>query len=237
MLSRRPTSRAFTLIELLVVIAIIAILAAILFPVFAQARESARQSACLSNMKQVGLGLQMYAQDYDETLPPDNDGVTSFGEPGVRPNYLGCLIPYTKNIHIYACPSARVDASLPNPPTATSAGSYMGNAVVMGRTLAAIPNPADIIYCQENFLKRSIAYLRPRRVMTKLYQDWWFANPAAPIGLAYSSLHKEGGNLIFADGHAKWKKASALRSGDFGLVPGTNGMSSAPANLRYQAAF
>jgi len=65
---RGPSRRAFTLIELLVVIPIIAILAAILFPVFAQAREKARATACLSNMKQIGLGLQMYAQDYDETL-------------------------------------------------------------------------------------------------------------------------------------------------------------------------
>ena len=61
--------RAFTLIELLVVIAIIAVLAAILFPVFAQAREKARQTACLSNMRQMTLGVMMYAQDYDETLP------------------------------------------------------------------------------------------------------------------------------------------------------------------------
>ncbi|MDH7571512.1 MAG: prepilin-type N-terminal cleavage/methylation domain-containing protein, partial [Armatimonadota bacterium] len=70
--------RGFTLIELLVVIAIIAILAAILFPVFARARENARKSTCLNNMKQVGAGLLMYAQDYDEVLPPRNDQVFHF---------------------------------------------------------------------------------------------------------------------------------------------------------------
>src|SRR5436853_560395 len=69
MLECRHTRRAFTLIELLVVIAIIAILAAILFPVFAQAREKARQASCLSNMRQIGTAITMYAQDYDETYP------------------------------------------------------------------------------------------------------------------------------------------------------------------------
>src|SRR5207302_5942836 len=69
MWTRRSSRTAFTLIELLVVIAIIAILAAILFPVFAQAREKARQANCLSNFKQIGLGVMMYVQDWDETYP------------------------------------------------------------------------------------------------------------------------------------------------------------------------
>src|SRR5207247_9787013 len=90
----RKLSPAFTLIELLVVIAIIAILAAILFPVFAQAREKARMSVCLSNMKQVGMGLSMYTSDYDETLPPGRGtDVVDFGEPKAPPNYLGSIIP------------------------------------------------------------------------------------------------------------------------------------------------
>src|SRR5437764_601379 len=76
------STRGFTLIELLVVIAIIAILAAILFPVFAQARESARQAACLSNGKQIGLGLNMYLQDYDEAFPP-----ADYGGPVTQPPY------------------------------------------------------------------------------------------------------------------------------------------------------
>ena len=92
----RARDRGFTLIELLVVIAIIAILAAILFPVFAQARDKARAAACLSNMKQVALALAMYTSDNDETLPIHNDTDT-FMQPTVPPNWGRLLFPYTKN--------------------------------------------------------------------------------------------------------------------------------------------
>src|SRR5438132_8381844 len=99
---------AFTLIELLVVIAIIAILAAILFPVFAQAREKARQASCLSNLKQIGLGVMMYAQDYDEAYPSaslqgDKNGVTSWEAAGSGRNIKELILPYTKNLDIWQC--------------------------------------------------------------------------------------------------------------------------------------
>src|SRR6266436_10340014 len=100
----RDRIRAFTLIELLVVIAIIAILAAILFPVFAQARAKARQAACLSNEKQIGTSITMYAQDYDEVLPACNSWGLAW-TPSVKERYIQQLTaPYVKNETIWYCP-------------------------------------------------------------------------------------------------------------------------------------
>jgi len=96
----------FTLIELLVVIAIIAILAAILFPVFAQAREKARQSGCLSNLKQIGTGLMMYTQDYDEAYPCNWYGSLWPTTPdGKAYKWMDAVFPYVKNEQVFSCPS------------------------------------------------------------------------------------------------------------------------------------
>jgi len=100
--------KGFTLIELLVVVAIIAILSAILFPVFARAREQARKSACLSNLKQIGLGVMMYVQDYDETYPVANSATPS-SDPmaGLTASYwFNVLQPYTRNRQVWYCPTA-----------------------------------------------------------------------------------------------------------------------------------
>jgi prepilin-type N-terminal cleavage/methylation domain-containing protein/prepilin-type processing-associated H-X9-DG protein len=98
-LRRKSVNHAFTLIELLVVIAIIAILAAILFPVFAQAREKARQAACLSNLKQMGLATIQYSQDYDETYPQSEYGGSSTCGPQVT--WMTAIMPYVKNGETY----------------------------------------------------------------------------------------------------------------------------------------
>lgn len=127
--------RAFTLIELLVVIAIIAILAAILFPVFAQARERARAVSCVSNLKQIGLGTMMYVQDYDETFPVafPNIAPINGGTVDVVP-FESMIEPYTKNRQMWACPSSRAKAT-------ANYGSYWdgkGNANPQTRTYSSV---------------------------------------------------------------------------------------------------
>lgn len=107
-MSRKNRQFAFTLIELLVVIAIIAILAAILFPVFARARENARRASCQSNLKQIGLGVLQYAQDYDEKFPIGTTGGTVGNRGG---GWAGASLPYIKSQQIFVCPS---DTKTPN---------------------------------------------------------------------------------------------------------------------------
>ncbi len=128
------TRKGFTLIELLVVIAIIAILAAILFPVFARAREKARQSSCLSNVKQLTLGNMMYAQDYDEVTV-----IFSQGPSGGNPQWHYLIEPYLKNTQIFLCPSQ-------NPTTAwygrmISYGIHRSTGVALAR----IERPAETL--------------------------------------------------------------------------------------------
>jgi prepilin-type N-terminal cleavage/methylation domain-containing protein/prepilin-type processing-associated H-X9-DG protein len=116
--------QAFTLIELLVVIAIIAILAAILFPVFAQARERARAAACLSNVKQIGTGLMMYVQDYDELYPAPFNIVPPINNPVASADRIPLdaqLQPYIKNDQVWGCPS---DAATMNTSTEYWDGKY-----------------------------------------------------------------------------------------------------------------
>lgn len=123
--SKTAINSGFTLIELLVVIAIIAILAAILFPVFAQAREKARQAACLSNTKQLGLGLMQYEQDYDECLPYNYNRYGSAADRWYRAMY-----PYYKSVGVMVCPSktdTAVSGFLPYVPTVTNASATVMN--------------------------------------------------------------------------------------------------------------
>jgi prepilin-type N-terminal cleavage/methylation domain-containing protein/prepilin-type processing-associated H-X9-DG protein len=156
----------FTLIELLVVIAIIAILAAILFPVFAQAREKARQSTCLSNFKQIGLGVMMYVQDWDETYPTSRlyklPGGSDCGQKIVT--WKAQTAPYVKNVSVYKCPSNKHNNEPDETKGDDSVGlpvfpisyAYSGSALwstTTGQvpiTLATVPEPARFIMLVES---------------------------------------------------------------------------------------
>jgi prepilin-type N-terminal cleavage/methylation domain-containing protein/prepilin-type processing-associated H-X9-DG protein len=134
--------RGFTLIELLVVIAIIAILASILFPVFARARESARQTACRSNVKQVVTALTMYAQDYDEALP-------LYAAPVPGPTYYwpNAINPYVKNGALWKCPSdtLQVNTLDPNNPLDDTVTYGLNYRFLSGMSLAGVSKPAETV--------------------------------------------------------------------------------------------
>jgi prepilin-type N-terminal cleavage/methylation domain-containing protein/prepilin-type processing-associated H-X9-DG protein len=181
----RINRRAFTLIELLVVIAIIAILAAILFPVFAQAREKARQTSCLSNLKQTALGFLMYSQDYDELFPagcanvPQQPGWTytllhivpptwssAQNHPRVVASYLifsYTIQPYIKNYGVYACPSGPVVKSglggftYNTPLTPWVNNSYTFNGLLQFYPQAGINQPANVPLYWEGMGKAQVA--------------------------------------------------------------------------------
>jgi prepilin-type N-terminal cleavage/methylation domain-containing protein/prepilin-type processing-associated H-X9-DG protein len=214
--------QGFTLIELLVVIAIIAILASILFPVFARARENARRSSCQSNLKQIGLGIMQYTQDYDEKFPsvaPGLADVDLYAEPGVidtRPSIQACVQPYIKSWQIFRCPSATEGSGAGLAPVGNSATSYVTNGVLIrngGVSIAAIPESAALIAMQERKWVYRIASHDPQRVPynSNNYQYWLYTAGG------YSNVHFDGGNLLFADGHAKWRRTVSISAREFGL--------------------
>lgn len=223
----------FTLIELLIVIAIIGILAAILFPAFSQAREGARRIVCVSNLRQIGMGLQMYAQDHAETLPgAASSDIANFAEgTATGANVLDTLSRYTGSTQIFVCPSAS-SASGTDAPTMMSDSNYMANGVIAGRSLASLPTPDSIIFIQEDSQRSHFARLRPSRNGTQ-YTQWHKTENGRE---RYSNLHMEGGVLLFGDGHVKWRKSSSLWSGEFGLSPSGDSIGVADDKI-YIAAF
>lgn len=134
--SAAPSKSGFTLIELLVVIAIIAILAAILFPVFARARENARKTSCLSNMKQIGLGVIQYTGDYDSNYPPAYYYKNNSSSAAGYVQWSGLVQPYVKSEQLFVCPSQPGGGHTPTFPaldTQVARTSYIANEVIMPR--------------------------------------------------------------------------------------------------------
>ena len=225
--NRRNTKGAFTLIELLIVIAIIAILAAILFPVFARARENARRTSCSSNLKQLGLGVMQYIQDYDETYPFnwDYDGGGSITNPELE-GWRYYMQPYVKSVQIFQCPSSAPPSGTTTAnikittPSATGISvafryNYAANAnIIRKQTFTATPAvPLKISAMQ----RPSEMLLIADSLHNNLDSDiWTVVNASKPVvnvsaatdaGSSIepeSARHLGGSNIVFADGHVKW---------------------------------
>jgi prepilin-type N-terminal cleavage/methylation domain-containing protein/prepilin-type processing-associated H-X9-DG protein len=226
MRSRRD---GFTLIELLVVIAIIAILAAILFPVFATARARARQIACLSNIKQLSLALSMYSEDWD-AFPMHDDPI-----PGLQVNnqpvnihWMQVLLPYVRNEALFACPAAGYQ----NPVTSTTQSigynwQYLGNGA-LSRYGGGAVSESSILAPSETLAFVDSAGLtgattpgedgfvvdppqpNPAWASGGLAHYGWGASYAPDTRADISDRHTDGANVGFIDGHARWYRKSVI---------------------------
>jgi len=219
------SAQAFTLIEILVVIAIISILAAILFPVFAQAREKARATACLSNTKQIGLGLLQYVQDYDERVffrsstssTPYNTraGVTVPSTASNPERWWNMVMPYIKSNQVFTCPSdAAPTPSKDAKGLLTIKRSYIANAAAEDLTLAQVDNPVETIVIMDKWDENNAgvavtdSWIEP--------QNGDFDPDAAPGD--HSRMFKAGNrhqgrvNCVMFDGHAKALTSGTIQS-------------------------
>ncbi len=212
--NRNAAKAGFTLIELLVVIAIIAILAAILFPVFQSVRENARRTQCLSNMKQLGLAITQYTQDSDERMPNFTDGNPGNGLLGGWDYYTGygsaatvkfdptqgSLYPFIKSKGVYVCPD---DTTGQNTGTSYAINSCLAGNVRdtasmlrIGKNIATIDSPsATLLFCEEGAGAGSAST-----------NDAYFSYPS-PDHVAIR--HRGGGVFGFIDGHAKYLQLDA----------------------------
>ncbi|MFP3904563.1 MAG: prepilin-type N-terminal cleavage/methylation domain-containing protein [Armatimonadota bacterium] len=205
--------RGFTLIELLVVIAIIAILVAMLFPVFARARSRARQTACLLNIKQLSLGVQMYVQDYDEVMPMTAYRSASSGGSSGAYLWTANIMPYVENEQVFLCPEAVGQsryASTWDDRGWLSIGlnrDLENRVTERPRSLAQFDAPSSSIA-----LADSTPGDTKKPTKARGFQVMADREPNTKSGVG--SRHNEGTNVGFVDGHAKWYKSSSIWQAD-----------------------
>jgi len=248
----RSKKSGFTLIELLVVIAIIAILAAILFPVFAQARAAARKTACLSNMKQIGLGLGMYVQDHDETFPmryldgwPYDATSKPVFEDGVLVSWKNSISPYIKSKDIFKCmsnPTAQKGDWITQQATGQGGeGKFAGGYSMwlpdgpwftgqLGHGASYPQAIAGIEYCSNSLIILETSWRFPDAGPYLSYCEPALSagcagNPITPGPSSWNSGHsKKACNITYMDGHAKYRHLidTFNETGGTGAVGGLN---------------
>ena len=219
------TKKGFTLIELLVVIAIIAILAAILFPVFARARENARRSSCSSNLKQIALGFKQYTQDYDEKFPPvfaNNDGAGNYTPPAnataletsvADRGWAQILQPYLKSTQIFQCPS---ETTQPVTNGSTGYTDYWYNDRVAGANEARIDQVSSTILNGDGssgtaaYAFNGIEIKNDGSAFTAITNNTADVKVTIPPSSGdFGERHLDGLNYAFVDGHVKWLKSGS----------------------------
>ncbi|MCE5238263.1 DUF1559 domain-containing protein [bacterium] len=212
--------RGFTLIELLVVIAIIAILAAILFPVFAKAREKARQSSCLSNLKQLALANLQYVQDFDERFIKGR--IPDWGQGPPYFSFIQQLAPYVKNAQVFDCPSCSIRSYVGY----NGCRSYPFNSLLWGQPLAGVQTPAETVMMADGTVNTYMGCWdmyypsrgrRPDKLDGSDFPSGWGSgttpNTQSYVYFNFCVRHNEMGNASFADGHAKAMKYDTLYAG------------------------
>jgi len=215
--SHNSRKKGFTLIELLVVIAIIAILAAILFPVFARARENARRASCQSNLKQIALGVFMYDQDYDEKLPLVN-GDPNSATSGNPYGWADALQPYLKSTQIFQCPSESQGPS--SGPTVPGYSDYWMNSLASSTADAQFDAPAMTVLLGDGGydaagttpgtnVNSSARYYSSGGVPTGGCSSSTPSATLATLPNGGAHRHLTGANIAFADGHVKWEKGQS----------------------------
>lgn len=218
-LTRNGRTRGFTLIELLVVIAIIAILAAILFPVFSRARESARRAQCVSNIKQLGLGFLMYADDHDGRIPPFQAYYRLQGGQWVVPP--GGVVSYTKSNQIDLCPSLN---KIERQAAKTLPWSYTMNAYCtwVGASGSHVNHP---VHSAEYVGIPMSMYPSPSRtpLLVDENKDWTRGTPVNDFAFVNEDFiadrHGGKGTILFLDGHVETVDGGERMSWDSGQWP------------------